>query len=254
MNSEDNTSKVVAETDEVFGALSDIKDLFITNKETTGKPEQSTMDEEIAEPMDEETAEKLEDIMEEALDGYLPVNLEFVERIQTGSMNLVIPELGRPIDGLNPPTKPPISKLQGIIGDCSIPFEKQCALLDSNWDRLSLPNKLVRKLLMKPLMTDAEVSSLEGKDGVHVTVYDSKGKGYPMVFKNWHTVIWVLTEGWKRFYSENGFELWKDFLTIWMFRHNQTQRLCFVIMGRRFPIYKPINRHRTRKIRVLKSV
>ncbi|XAR67034.1 hypothetical protein NMG60_11013447 [Bertholletia excelsa] len=249
MSSQDSSSKVVKQTDEVDGGLLDIKYLFITNKETTEQPEQSTMDEEIAEQlehaMDEETAEKLEDTTEDALDGYLPVNSEFVEGIQDGSMNLDIPELGKPIDGLNPPTRPPISKLRGIIGDCSKPFETQCAFLDLFWDGLSLPHKLVREL-MKPLMTDAEASTLEkGKDGLHVTVYDSKGNGYPMVFKFWLSVIWVLTEGWTRFCNQNGFEGCKDFLTIWMFRHNQTQRLCFVIMGRRFPIYKVVKKKET---------
>ena len=53
-----------------------------------------------------------------------------------------------------------------------------------------------------------------------------------MSFKVWADKYYVLTSDWTKFHQDNGLTD-KHGLTLWMFRHVETQKLCFVISWRK---------------------
>ncbi|KAJ6966385.1 hypothetical protein NC652_004064 [Populus alba x Populus x berolinensis] len=66
-----------------------------------------------------------------------------------------------------------------------------------------------------------------------------------MVFKIWVSKIHVLIGGWKAFFHEHRLRKDQDFVTLWMFRRLDTEKLCFVINWRRLPgVTTPIKRKR----------
>ncbi|XVE63548.1 hypothetical protein DITRI_Ditri07aG0028900 [Diplodiscus trichospermus] len=128
---------------------------------------------------------------------------------------------------------PPIPALAGIVGECSRPCEKQLTETDlnDNQTRLSLSKDHVRDYILRLLRQGEDVSQ-----GIPVTVYDSEGNEYSMRFVFWSSKVYVLTTtAWKRFYKKHGFQKDIDIVTVWMFRHRLTQKLCFAITSRRLP-------------------
>uniref|UniRef100_A0A2C9WAK8 TF-B3 domain-containing protein n=1 Tax=Manihot esculenta TaxID=3983 RepID=A0A2C9WAK8_MANES len=145
-------------------------------------------------------------------------------------------------DTYEPPEIPPVVGLDGLIGKCSKPFEKQLTSSDVRPDQSRLTmNKadVVRCLL--PLLNREEENPCQG---IKVKTYDMQGNEYDMAFKLWASKVYVLTTGWKNFFIKHGLIENEDFVTIWMFRNLQTNKLCFVISSRRLPIYEPIKRRR----------
>ncbi|KAM7260478.1 hypothetical protein ACFE04_016219 [Oxalis oulophora] len=125
-----------------------------------------------------------------------------------------------------------IPGLEGLIGLCSKPFEKQLTESDVKIDqsRLVMSKFYVEKHL-KPLIWSEE----NPRDGIPVTVYDIHGNIYPMEFKVWSERTYVLTAGWKKFSVYYGLTKITDFVTAWMFRNLATGKLCFVINNKRLP-------------------
>ncbi|GFZ08859.1 hypothetical protein Acr_20g0006670 [Actinidia rufa] len=146
-----------------------------------------------------------------------------------------ISELGKPIDGFTPPKLPPIDALEALIGECGLPFEKQLTESDVNKSqgRLLIARELVKKFV-KPLMSEEERWSLKCGKEIQVTAYDSKGIEYPMKFKVWASKKHVLTLGWNEFRIDNNFKALHDWVTMWAFRHKDTEKLCCVIIARTF--------------------
>ncbi|XP_057467024.1 uncharacterized protein LOC130756507 [Actinidia eriantha] len=145
-------------------------------------------------------------------------------------------ELGKPIDGFIPPKLPPVDALEGLIGECGVPFEKQ--LTDSDMSthqgRLSIAQELVEKFV-NPLMSEEERRSIKRGEEIQVTAYGSKGIEYPMKFKfRVSSKIHVLMSGWNEFCIGNKFKARHDWVTVWAFRHKETEKLCFVMIARRF--------------------
>ncbi|GFS41222.1 hypothetical protein Acr_00g0073140 [Actinidia rufa] len=147
-----------------------------------------------------------------------------------------ISELGKPIDGFIPPKLPPVDALEGLIGECGMPFEKQLTDTDmsTHQGRLSIPQELVEKFV-NPLMSEEERRSLKRGEKIQVTAYGSKGIEYPMKFKfRASSKTHVLISGWNEFCVGNKFKARHDWVTVWAFRHKETEKLCFVMMARRF--------------------
>lgn len=154
------------------------------------------------------------------------------------------PEIGQPNNNgpggdnndraISPPRLPPVLALNGLIGECSRPFEKQLTESDVKDDqsRLSLNKDFVINYFL-PILNDGE----DPEEEITVTTYDIEGKEYKeMVFKLWGKKMYVLTRNWKKFCHHHNFVKHSDWVTVWMFRHNQTNKLCFVITSRHVPV------------------
>lgn len=141
-------------------------------------------------------------------------------------------KVGREIGG-KLPRLPPVESLKGVIGTCSVPFEKQLTSSDVSEGqcRLALTKEEVRESIL-PLLNERE----EKIDcGIPVTVYDSSGKDYQMTFQSWSKrKLYVLKSGWTQFCKEHKLQA-HDWVTIWMFRHVGTASPCFVLSFRRLP-------------------
>ena len=94
--------------------------------------------------------------------------------------------------------------------------------------KLSL-NKLDVKNFLLPLLNKNEVVI----NGIHVIVYDIKGKEYSMMFKFWESRVYVLKEGWNMFCHKHSLREHEDFVTVWMFCHVQTRGTMLSISSRR---------------------
>ncbi|KAJ4824412.1 hypothetical protein Tsubulata_033277 [Turnera subulata] len=138
-----------------------------------------------------------------------------------------------------PPNIPAVPGLEGLIGRCSKPLEKQLTSTDVRKDqcRLSMDKDHVRKHLM-PLLKEGERTH----EGIDVVTYDKYGKGFDMVFKVWPSgCVNVLIKGWKAFFQEHKLQEHRDFVTVWMFGRRDNDKLCFAITWRTLPINKPLD-------------
>ncbi|KAF6164479.1 hypothetical protein GIB67_025305 [Kingdonia uniflora] len=92
--------------------------------------------------------------------------------------------------------------------------------------RLRIPTDFC-KANIEPILRKDE----NPEDGISVTVYDSEGKEYLMKYKCWtSTGSCVLISGWKDFVNYHGLKE-KDPFGLWVFRHAQTDNLCFAVTG-----------------------
>lgn len=143
------------------------------------------------------------------------------------------------IDGTPLPRFPPIPFLNGKIDltACSVPFEKQLTPTDvrDEQNRLSLNrDEVIRSVL--PLLDPHE----DLQRGVPVTAYNPDGKEFDMTFKSWsEKKVYVLNGGWKRFFRENRLMEHRHWVTVWMFRHSQTRKLCCALTWKLTPIDRP---------------
>lgn len=142
----------------------------------------------------------------------------------------------REIKSYRPPVTPPVPALDGMVGRCSKPFQKQLTGSDVRDDqsRLSI-NKADVEACLFPLFDDDDVAvrrSLE--KGIPATLYDGDGKTYSVTFKCWVGKIHVLTgTGWKQLFKKHQLKKREHFVTVWMFFHAATGGLCFAITWRR---------------------
>ncbi|XP_057451851.1 uncharacterized protein LOC130743633 [Lotus japonicus] len=125
----------------------------------------------------------------------------------------------------NPPNLPPVPSLRDYILGCSRPIEKELQESDVNPDqnRLLLNKNQVENFFLPLLMNDENL-----KDGIAVTGYDMDGKEHPLTFKKWADKYYVFCKGWKTFFQRQGLKP-GDFVTVWMFRHSKTNRLCVAL-------------------------
>ncbi|PSS15574.1 B3 domain-containing protein [Actinidia chinensis var. chinensis] len=172
--------------------------------------------------------------------------VSFKNAIKNGSVP-EMPELGKPIDGFTPPKLPPVHALEGLIGECGVPFEQQLTETDMNKHRarLLIAQELVEKFVM-PFMSEEERRSLKCGQEIQVTACGSNGIEYPMTFKCWGSKM-VLTSGWNEFRIDNEFKALQDWVTMWVFRHKRTSQLCFGMIARRFPTNQLIRFQKKKK-------
>ncbi|PNX84157.1 ap2 b3-like transcriptional factor family protein [Trifolium pratense] len=128
----------------------------------------------------------------------------------------------------NPPTIPGVSN-HNILGCCK-PFEKILSTSDLNvaLNRLFLEKGHVEKYFL-PLLKEGE----DLEEGIDVVVYDMQGQTFNMKFKFWSGKFYVLNGGWKTFFLSHSFLANQDHITVWMFRHSETDNLCFALSVRR---------------------
>ncbi|GAB4846089.1 hypothetical protein Ancab_025086 [Ancistrocladus abbreviatus] len=128
------------------------------------------------------------------------------------------------------PPLPPILGLEGVIANCSVPFEKQLTMSDTlpSQGRLTISGEHFAENL-KPMLVVGE----ELGDGIDVVTYNVEGREYKMKFKIWAGKMVVLTSGWRNFVSDHSLRKDEDFVTIWMFRHTNMEGLYFAITSRR---------------------
>ena len=137
------------------------------------------------------------------------------------------------------PKMPPVRRnIDSLVKNnrYSTPFEKQMQEKELKEYRLFLSKTAVKKLLF-PLLRNEELQDNIIRQGIPVTAYDVQGNAFPMQFKESYTgkvKRYMLTKGWIRFCNQHGLRAFKDFVTLWMFRHKETDGLCFVIYFRTF--------------------
>ncbi|CAH8376465.1 unnamed protein product [Eruca vesicaria subsp. sativa] len=115
----------------------------------------------------------------------------------------------------------------------SKPIKKQLTMSDIEigQGRLMLGKQQVQKKLL-PLLEASEIS--QGREGLDVSVYGPNGAVQTMKYKMWGKDTPVLTTGWNDFVEKYKLAKFCDFLTIWMFRHNVSGKICFAIDKNRF--------------------
>lgn len=155
-----------------------------------------------------------------------------LQKRETVAVNIPpVPVLVLP-DGYVPPTIPQVRGLLGLITNCSIPFEKQLTETDlsEKQNRLSF-NKQDAEQFLLPMVKMSDLRA-----GINTVVYDMNGNTYPMIFKYWSNKYYVLSIGWKAFYNYDGkcvLKALEDFVTVWMFQHGVSKKLCFALSIRR---------------------
>lgn len=136
----------------------------------------------------------------------------------------------------------------GVVERFSEPIKKQLTKSDveDSQSRLMLGLLKVQRRML-PLLEASE--NPYGEDGIDVKVYGPNGVVQKMKFKIWMGKTPVLTTGWKEFVAKCGLKMHCDFITVWMFRHMRTRKICFAIGCTRFSsIQKPLS------IRIVKKV
>lgn len=131
--------------------------------------------------------------------------------------------------------------VDAAMGRCSKPIRKQLTESDVKEDqnRLMLGKLQVEKMML-PLLKESEIP--RGTNGLEVMVYGPDGKVHEMMFKLWNKKTPVLTCGWNKFVATYGLKMHCDFLTISMFRHIETRKICFAIDSTRLPVKRQLSR------------
>ncbi|CAF1700837.1 unnamed protein product [Brassica oleracea var. botrytis] len=139
------------------------------------------------------------------------------------------------------PAKPPF--LLDLVGNvCSKPVRKQLMGSDVKKDqsRLKLRKAEVKKMVQQVMGRSDKV----GTKGLEVSVYGQEGEVGKMMFKMWSVNTPVLMGiGWKTFVKDNDLTKHCDFLTIWMFRHKNSDEICFAIdKTRHHTVTRPLSK------------
>ncbi|VVB02841.1 unnamed protein product [Arabis nemorensis] len=121
------------------------------------------------------------------------------------------------------------------VGVCSELMRKQLMGSDvkGNQCRLMLVKNEAKKMMLRVFeKTERGI----GTDGLKVSVYGQDGEVYEMMLKMWNkNTVPVLTSSvWNKFVGDYGLMKHSDFLTIWMFRHIESRKICFAIDSKRF--------------------
>lgn len=132
----------------------------------------------------------------------------------------------------NPPDIPTIPGVtNNDILFCCKPFEKKLYTSDlkPGQSRLLLNKNHVETYFL-PLLKKGE----DVREGINVVVYDLQGNTFNLVFKYWSEKVYVLTGvAWIEFLKTHQLKAIEDHVTVWMFRHSQTNELCFALSVRR---------------------
>jgi len=133
----------------------------------------------------------------------------------------------------NPPDLPTI---HGVTNNdiifCCKSFEKKLYPTDLEpGQRRLLLNKNHVETYFLPLLKKGEE---DVRKGINVVVYDMQGNTFNLVFKYWSEKVYVLTGGrWVDFSRTHRLKAIENHVTVWMFRHSQTNDLCFALSVRK---------------------
>ncbi|VVA92010.1 unnamed protein product [Arabis nemorensis] len=121
-----------------------------------------------------------------------------------------------------------------LVGVCSELMRKQLVVSDVKGSlcRLMLGTTEVKKMMLSVF----EKTESVGTDGLQVSVYGTNGKVYEMMLKMWNknTVPVLMNALWNKFVADYGLMKYSDFLTVWMFRHRESGKICLAIDYTRF--------------------
>ncbi|XP_058784838.1 putative B3 domain-containing protein At4g03170 [Vicia villosa] len=130
---------------------------------------------------------------------------------------------------------PDIPNIHGVPNNrilvCCKPFEKKLTSsdLDVYQNRLLLKKNHVETYFLPSLKRDEKVDK-----GINVIVFDMQGKTFNTMFKFWSEKYYVFNGvGWQKFFKERNLKADQDFITVWMFRHSEINKLCFALSIRR---------------------
>ncbi|CAN7008193.1 unnamed protein product [Brassica oleracea var. botrytis] len=134
-----------------------------------------------------------------------------------------------------PETPPEKIIHRSLVEQCSRPIQKQLTTSDVTQNKLSLSNSQARKKFQQLLGDES------GRKESGFTVYGPDGKVHE---------IWVrkkkrsfdLTIGWWTFVEQYGLKECCDFVTVWMFRHSVTRRICLAVDVTRFAFRKQVSK------------
>ncbi|KAF8400861.1 hypothetical protein HHK36_014164 [Tetracentron sinense] len=143
---------------------------------------------------------------------------------------------------------PMIQNLNGLVRECKWFLEKQLQESDvkDNQSRLILTKSAVQSIILGMLRVEEDPY-----EGIEVRVYNSEGKEFPMTLKYWASNTYVLTTGWKEFYKKHNLIKHEDFITMWVFRHAHTIKLCFIITWTRKQVSKPLKKKNNQKDKLM---
>ncbi|KAJ4891989.1 putative B3 domain-containing protein [Raphanus sativus] len=134
------------------------------------------------------------------------------------------------------PETPPEKIIHRILVEqCSRPIRKQLTTSDVKQNRLSLSNSQVRKKFQQLLSDES------WKNESRFTIYGPDGKVHEMWLGKKRSSF-DLTIGWWTFVEEYGLKECCDFVTVWMFRHRVTQRICLAIDVTTFALRKEVSK------------
>lgn len=122
----------------------------------------------------------------------------------------------------NIPANPPEKIIDSLlVGPCSRPIRKQLTKSDVNGEELMSAMK--KKFL--PLLDESEIR----RHGKTVSLYGPDGKLLH------DTETWITDSlvdsiaGWRKFVGDYELKENCDFITVWMFIHEETHEICFAI-------------------------
>ena len=140
-------------------------------------------------------------------------------------------EVEEVVEVVAPVVIPALAVIMNIIGARSPPWEKRLTKSDvsEGQGRLIVRKEFVTNHLLPMLNADEDPS-----EGIDVTVYNGEGRQYDMQFKLWASKLYVLTKGWNDFYKTNNLTEPGLYITLWMFRHVETHKLCFAVTPGQF--------------------
>ena len=118
-----------------------------------------------------------------------------------------------------------------LVEQCSRPVQKQLTTSDVKERRLSLPRNKFQKLL-------DESEATRGRKETRVSVYGPEGEVHEMWLgdddEEERSSSFELVIGWRKFIVDYELKECCDFITVWMFRHRDTQRICLAVDATRF--------------------
>ncbi|XP_060211531.1 uncharacterized protein LOC132638778 [Lycium barbarum] len=159
---------------------------------------------------------------------------KFAGKSNQRSKKLAKPRFGHGIDEKDPlPTYPHIEKILDIIGECSDPFEKKLLKtdLDSDKDKISFNREDFKRTLL-PILKGNEIRDLG--IGIPVKTFDEFGNCYDMIFETYRNAFYKLCNGWKKLLKVHKLKENEDcYVAVWMFRHVETDGLCFALILKR---------------------
>jgi hypothetical protein len=130
----------------------------------------------------------------------------------------------------NPPLD--IPTIPGVpnnnILQCCKPFVKKLSKSDLKVDqnRLFMNKAHVEKYFI-PLLRKGEEKIV---DGINVIAYDMQGRPFNMKFILWSEKFYVLNgSGWRNFFEKHSLQANQDHVKVWMFRHSETDNICFAL-------------------------
>ncbi|CAH8355787.1 unnamed protein product [Eruca vesicaria subsp. sativa] len=122
-----------------------------------------------------------------------------------------------------------------LIEQCSRPVQKQVTTSDVKQRKLSLPRKKFQQLL-------DESEAMRGKNKIRVSVYGPDGKVHEIWVCDDEERSFELTIGWRKFVVDYELKECCDFVTVWMFRHRDTQKICLAIDAIRLSFRKEVSK------------